>query len=84
MVTSPTSVTVVKQWVQLWDLLLHKYVFNFHITLVWLPQLPDLALDSPRLMVQVLHPPQKFEPPLFQMVEAIGLKIMVSRSRSTA
>jgi hypothetical protein len=61
MVTSPTIVIVVKQWIQRWDPLLHKYGCNCHTTMVWLPWLPDFALDSPRL-TQVLNPPHKFKP----------------------
>jgi hypothetical protein len=41
-------VTVVKQWVQLWYPLLHKYVFKCHIRMVWL-QLPNLTLHGPTL-----------------------------------
>jgi hypothetical protein len=39
MVTSPTIVTMVKQWVQQWDPLLYKYGFNCR-TMVWLAWLP--------------------------------------------
>jgi hypothetical protein len=39
MITSPTIVTMVKQWVQQWDPLLYKYGFNCH-TVVWLAWLP--------------------------------------------
>jgi hypothetical protein len=41
-VTSTTIVTVVKQWFQVWDSLLHKCGFNFHTTMVWLPWLPNI------------------------------------------
>jgi hypothetical protein len=29
--------------------LLHKYFFSFHTRMIWLPRLPNLTLDSPRL-----------------------------------
>jgi hypothetical protein len=48
MVTSPTIVTVVKQCVQVWVPLLHKFGLT-HTTMGWLSLLPDLTLDSPRL-----------------------------------
>lgn len=46
MVISPTIVTVVKQWAQRRDALLHEYGFNCRKIMVWLP---DLTLHSPRL-----------------------------------
>jgi hypothetical protein len=36
MVTSPDIVTVVKQWVHIWNLFLHKYGFKSHTVMVWL------------------------------------------------
>jgi hypothetical protein len=36
MFTLFTMVTVIKQWVQLWDPLLHKHGFNCHTRKVWL------------------------------------------------
>jgi hypothetical protein len=44
MVSLPTMVTVVKQYVQLWDPLLNKYGFNCNARMVWLPWLPNLTL----------------------------------------
>jgi hypothetical protein len=49
MVTSPIMVTVIKQWVQPWDTLLHNYGSKCHTTFIRLPWLPYLPLDSPRL-----------------------------------
>jgi hypothetical protein len=39
MVTSPTMVTVEKHWVQIWNSVSHKYAFNFHTKMAWLPWL---------------------------------------------
>jgi hypothetical protein len=39
MVTATTKVTVIKQWVQLCDPLLHTYGFSCHMRVVWLPNL---------------------------------------------
>jgi hypothetical protein len=47
MVTTPTIVAVVKQWIQLW---MHKYGFYCYTGMVWLPWFPNLTLDSPKLI----------------------------------
>jgi hypothetical protein len=49
MVISLTIDTVVKQWFQLQDPLLHKYGLNCHKRRVWLPWLPVSILHSPTL-----------------------------------
>jgi hypothetical protein len=63
--TSSTIVTVFKQWVQLWYPLLHKYGLKYHTKMVCWPWLPNLILNSPRLIDAALHPPQNFEQPPF-------------------
>jgi len=35
--------------VKLWGSLLHKYIFNCHTTVVWLPRLRNLTIESPWL-----------------------------------
>jgi hypothetical protein len=40
-VTTPILVTMVKQLVKLWNPFLHKYGFNSHMRIVWLPWLPN-------------------------------------------
>jgi hypothetical protein len=52
--------------------------------MVWLPWLPNVTPDSPRLTDAGFLPPQKFELPQFKMVEAMGLIIMALRSSSIA
>jgi hypothetical protein len=46
MVTLLTMIKVVKQWIKLWDLLLHKFGFKCH-TAVWLALYPNLTLHCP-------------------------------------
>jgi hypothetical protein len=48
-VTSLTIVAMVRQWVKLWDPLLHKYGFNCRTLIDWLPLLPNVTLGSSRL-----------------------------------
>jgi len=47
MVTLFTTVTVVKQWVQLWDPMSQKNGFNCHTRMVWFPQLSYSTLHGP-------------------------------------
>jgi hypothetical protein len=65
MVTSHGIVKVVKQWVLIWDSLLHSYGFKSYMKIVWLPGLSNLKLYSPTLIDVGFAPSQKFKPPLF-------------------
>jgi len=60
---TPMIVTVYKQWVQLWDPLLHNSGVNCHTRMIWLPWSLDFMLPCP--LVQVLYTPQKSESPPF-------------------
>jgi hypothetical protein len=52
MITSPTMVTEVKQWVKLWDPLLRNYGSCCPTRMVWLPWFPHLTFDIPRQIVE--------------------------------
>jgi hypothetical protein len=65
MVTSPTMVTMVKQWIRQSNRLLHKYGFKCHTRMSQLAWLPNVTLHYPRLIGEGLHTPQKFERPPF-------------------
>jgi hypothetical protein len=75
MVTSPTMDTVVKQWVQLCDPLLHKKGFNCHTRRALLPWLPNLTFHDPTLSGSSLHDLESFKVRHFWTVEATGLKL---------
>jgi hypothetical protein len=82
MVTSPAVVTVVKHGVELWDTLLQKYGFNFHITVAWLP---NLSLDNPKVgWCRFCFHLRSSNFRRSKMVYAMELKLMASRSTSVA
>jgi hypothetical protein len=49
MVTLLTVITVVKQWIQVWDPVLHMYEFNCNMRMVWLQWLSNLTLQNLKL-----------------------------------
>jgi hypothetical protein len=77
----PTMVTVVRQWVQLWDPLLYKYDFirqeNGVVSII-----TKFKPSVPRWLSQVLRPLQKFERPSYFNSWSYGFKRMASWSPS--
>jgi hypothetical protein len=73
MVTLLTMGNMVKQLVQIWDPLLHKYDFNSHIKILWLPWLLMLKSSWPHIVwYKFFIHPQKFEHCHFGTFEATG------------
>jgi len=84
MVKLPTIVIVVKQWVQLWDLLLHKYEFNCHTRMIMVSMVtkhPSCShIDWCKFCIHLGN----LNISHFGMVEVTRLKSMTLRSHSLA
>jgi hypothetical protein len=82
--TIVSMVTMVEQWVQLWNTLFHKYGCNFHTKILWFPWLPVWTLYSHVDWCKFFIHLRSLNVRHLVIFEATGLKVSASRLPSVA